>query len=513
VYGFAGLPSLRPPTNLNRWASLGILLLVGLCLLPVLLYLPFLNVPFERDEGVYATIAQGLLDGKVPYRDLFDNKPPLVYGWYAFSFLLFGESVVAPRIVASILLSATTLALFTQVRMVLPRGAAYAAAGIFALSTGLPWVALHANTEAYMLLPLVASLTAFTVGIRGAGRGWFLLAGALGALAMLTKQVAVWNLLALAIVAWGWRWRSTGAALRGLTPAIWLAAGVAAIVAIVAVPFALAGALDDLVYANVSYNWLYFGSLTYGQRALNFVVGVFLFIGVAAPLIAAAAFGLVAVLRGRKRAAQYLLILWAIASAVGVASGGRFFPHYFLQLLPAMAILAAVAIHDRIRDRDFSLPHRPVLVIGIALVAISLVTNGVLYFAPRRAEHRVAETVFYQKEWESQSQAVGAYIAERTGPEDTIFNFGREAQIYFYADRSPAVSYFYDWAYFYDERTVSVTVEALREARPVYVIDSVQPPLFEPYQRPAEVERLLAEDYEYVGRLYFADLYRLKSRG
>src|SRR3990172_13194561 len=140
--------------------------LIVLCLLPVLLYLPALASPFERDEGVYATIAQGLLNGQVPYRDLFDNKPPLVYGWYAFSFLLFGESVVAPRIVASLLLSLTTLSLFSQVRMVLPRGVAYAAAGIFAVSTGLPFVALHANTEAYMLLPLVLSLVAFTIGMR-----------------------------------------------------------------------------------------------------------------------------------------------------------------------------------------------------------------------------------------------------------------------------------------------------------------------------------------------------------
>ncbi|MEK7248748.1 MAG: PKD domain-containing protein, partial [Chloroflexota bacterium] len=63
----------------QRYVEAALLLL--LCLVPLLLYLPFLGTPFERDEGVYATIAQGVLDGKVPYRDLFDNKPPLVYGW------------------------------------------------------------------------------------------------------------------------------------------------------------------------------------------------------------------------------------------------------------------------------------------------------------------------------------------------------------------------------------------------------------------------------------------------
>jgi hypothetical protein len=42
-------------------------------------------------------------------------------------------------------------------------------------------------------------------------------------------------------------------------------------------------------------------------------------------------------------------------------------------------------------------------------------------------------------------------------------------------------------------------------------IDSIQPPLFEPAQRPTEFERLLVEEYEYEGRVYFANLYRLKA--
>jgi len=55
------------------------LALLGVLVLPFLLAAPFLNEPFEKDEGTYATVARGLLDGQLPYRDLFDHKPPLVY--------------------------------------------------------------------------------------------------------------------------------------------------------------------------------------------------------------------------------------------------------------------------------------------------------------------------------------------------------------------------------------------------------------------------------------------------
>src|SRR3990172_12189024 len=122
----------RPNSDRRAFFTNGALIL--LCLLPVLLYLPVLGTPFERDESVYATIARGLLNGDVPYRDLFDNKPPLVFGWYALSFVLFGENDVAPRLVAALLLSLTTLALFAEARLLFSRRVAYLAAAAFALS-------------------------------------------------------------------------------------------------------------------------------------------------------------------------------------------------------------------------------------------------------------------------------------------------------------------------------------------------------------------------------------------
>lgn len=485
--------------------------LVLLCLLPILLYLPTLGAPFERDEGTYATIAQGLLHENVPYRDLFDNKPPLIYGWYAFSFLLFGENIVAPRIIAALLLSATTLAVFGQARMLFTRSAAYVAAGAFAFSTGLPFVALHANTEAYMLLPLVTSLVCFTIGMRRDRLIWFALAGALGGVAVMTKQVAVWNLAALSVMALSWHLRSAVGAWRRVTPLLCLLAGAIAAVALIAGPFIAVGALGNLLYANLSYNWLYMRFLTLGERFGDLAAGLVFVSAIAAPLMLSSALGLLTIVRAQKRSVDYLLVLWALASAIGVATGGRFYPHYFLHLVPAMAMLTAMVAYKRFWRGTSRGIWRLAVALGVPLVALSLVVSGAVYLQPYDAEERVAPTVFQQKEWEKASRALGAYIAERSDPDDTIFNLGREPQIYFYADRRPAVQYFYDWAYQYDPATVSPTIEALRRERPVYIVDSVQPPLFEPAQRPPAFQRLLEENYEYEGRVYFADVYRLKA--
>lgn len=483
--------------------------------MPVFLYLPFLGTPFERDEGVYATVAQGILHGQVPYRDLFDNKPPLVYGWYAISFTLFGESVVAPRLVAALFLSATAVTLYHQARLVLPKGAAGIAAFLFALSTGLPWVALHANTEAYMLLPLVSSLMFFTFGMKDGRLRWFFIAGLLAGLAIMTKQVAMWNLLALAMVSLVWHRRTAENAWRAVAPAFWMFSGALVSLAAVALPFALTGALDDFLWANLSYNWVYVEFLTYAERISNAGYGLLFFSVVAAPFVAGAMAGLVIMWRKRASVTDYVLILWAVASAIGVASGGRFFPHYFLQLMPSLALLTGVLIYDRFVNGGQHVLSRPAWMLSLFLIVVSVGTTTVLYVAPRAAEEQVVSSVYWQKEWEDSSRQLGHYIQARTGPDDTIFNYGRESQIYFYADRQPAVPYFYDWVLQIEAVEWTTVMEQLKGAnpKPVYIIDSAQAPLFPDWNaaHPSELNQFLEANYDYVGRIYFADVYRLKG--
>ncbi len=488
-------------------------LLVAICLLPIFLFSLFWGTPFERDEGVYATVAQGLLEGRIPYRDLFDNKPPLVYGWYAFSFLLFGETVQAPRVVAAVLLSLTTLAVYVQARTLVTRAAAYTAAGIFALSTGLPFVALHANTEAYMLLPLVTSLLAFTQGLRDGRPAWFALAGFLAGAAMLTKQVAVWNLAALVLVGTCWRWQNGRRGWAVLAPGVQMAGGAALALLLGALPFILSGAFSDFVYANVLYNYRYVGVLSTAQR-LFIIKRTFLFlaffIAVAGPLVIGSLAGFVTAVRGRRSWPWYAFLAWTVACGLGVAMGARFYPHYFLQMLPALAILCAFSLQRLLEERRITLLTRSLLALTALAGVAFLVTNALLYVSPDATEKRFSESAYYQKQWEKESESLAAYVAERTPADRTIFNYGREAQLYFYADRLPAARYFYDWAYVYDESTLPETIEQLARDPPLYIVDSVQPPLFGATDRHAEFDAFLREHYDYVERVAFADIYRLR---
>jgi hypothetical protein len=52
--------------------------------------LPNLRYPLGRDQAIYSVIGQGILHGQLPYRDLWDIKPPGIYYIYAFVVKMFG---------------------------------------------------------------------------------------------------------------------------------------------------------------------------------------------------------------------------------------------------------------------------------------------------------------------------------------------------------------------------------------------------------------------------------------
>ncbi|MDP2675776.1 MAG: glycosyltransferase family 39 protein, partial [Dehalococcoidia bacterium] len=172
------LSRLDPLSARGLWARLlSIAALLALSALPLLLLAPMLNAPFEPDEGVYGTIARGWLHGAIPYRDLWDNKGPLLFLWYAASFASLGESTLAPRLFAALAAGLSVPFVWAAARTLFDRRLATLAAALFALSFLNIYIQVTANAEVFMLLPLTAGLWAFALGARSQSPWPFLAAG------------------------------------------------------------------------------------------------------------------------------------------------------------------------------------------------------------------------------------------------------------------------------------------------------------------------------------------------
>jgi 4-amino-4-deoxy-L-arabinose transferase-like glycosyltransferase len=74
-------------------------ILILLTITAVLISLSGLLYPFHHDEGIFLTIAEQAANGAVPYRDVFDHKPPGIYFTFAPFIRILGTGPGWPRIV------------------------------------------------------------------------------------------------------------------------------------------------------------------------------------------------------------------------------------------------------------------------------------------------------------------------------------------------------------------------------------------------------------------------------
>jgi hypothetical protein len=105
----------RRPVKLAASVILGVLLLA----LGAALLAPLLTYPYGRDQGVFAVGADVIARGGVPYQDAWEMKPPGIFYLYLTSFVLFGRSMLAPRLLDLIWTLATAAAIWALGRCLL----------------------------------------------------------------------------------------------------------------------------------------------------------------------------------------------------------------------------------------------------------------------------------------------------------------------------------------------------------------------------------------------------------
>src|SRR3954464_9636902 len=92
--GVSGLLSrARARPTADTWLCRIAWAVVALSALQILLF------GFGRDQGIYAVVGDAMLDGKMPYRDVWDFKPPGIFFVFAFAEALFGKAMASIRLV------------------------------------------------------------------------------------------------------------------------------------------------------------------------------------------------------------------------------------------------------------------------------------------------------------------------------------------------------------------------------------------------------------------------------
>jgi 4-amino-4-deoxy-L-arabinose transferase-like glycosyltransferase len=390
------------------------------------------------DELLWAVTARAFLSGKTLYSEVWLDKPPGATLIYAAIFALTGMKMLAIRIFAPLYVFVTALVVRAIAKKLFDDRVGWIAAFLFSyLSVNyFPEDMILLNTELLMLLPLCAATWCFIRALlRDDQRAaYFIAAGMLTAIATLIKPVALLNLLLFVIAPLFPKSRRDARTV--VTAAFSTAAGLVLVLAAFYLILDLTEARDAFMRDALLTGAHYVADQTWGET-LRRSVGLFSYVGYNLP------FFILAALAWRKRTAGSWIFFWLLAGFLGAVAGRRFYGHYFIQLMPPLAILAAVGLNQFLkqlrRTRTFALRFAAAGLVLLTLFSFYRFQERTIVFAFDTIIRRPISDRWLLVRFNHDIHNIATYIDAHTSPDDPIFVWGFKPEIY-YASKRPLAS-------------------------------------------------------------------------
>ncbi len=429
--------------------------------------LQILLFSFGRDQGIYAVVGEGLLRGQVPYRDLWDFKPPGIFFVYGLAQGIFGKSMLAPRLLEVIGLGVLVWCSGRLAQTFFgSRTVGYVGGAVAAL--------IHAQLEFWHtgqpetfggVLTFIALVLTTVEGKRTRRHARWLVVGiAFGCAALMKPPLGGGALVCAAYLAKREQNSSESRRAR-FWPVLLVGAGVALPIGLVAAWFALRGGMDALYWTMSAFTPGYTALGWEGRHApemfyyaLQEAFFKFSALGTAGVIAAIA----ITPMHQREREGIFLVLGVIALHVTGIAMQGKFFPYHYGATLPLVAFLAGLGLYKLWR-RCLSGGAGGVLAFAafvLACVAMRQAVNDLPQdFWERstlRMKHLLRIAPYEQREALdtelatvadvslTADRAVARELRLRTRPGASVFVWGFEPVIYWLAARPPASRFIYD---------------------------------------------------------------------
>ncbi|MFL6450831.1 MAG: ArnT family glycosyltransferase [Bryobacteraceae bacterium] len=364
------------------------------------------------DEDYHVAAAINVLHGKVPYRDFWYDKPPLSALYYV---LIGGHWGWLLRLLDAVYVLVACGICYRLSKLWWGETEALISACLvsFFLAFYLPSAVIPFAADAVMLVPHLLALYS-------AARGRYFWAGIWAGVAFLA------NIKALFVLAAAGLW-----ALPEVAP---LAIGFVIPVAIGSGVLLVSGAWPGYIEQVWRWGFVYASGSPVAHPWINGLLRTANWAGFHSGLAIAA---VVAVPR-LGRSLRWKLGTWIVVSYLAVALGGRFAPHYFLQLLPPVAVLGSFGMVRLFQTR------RRVLMAAVALAfAVPFVRFGPRYITLAADDLRGRDPRWSDVVMDVDSQDVARRISATARAGDTLFVWGYRPDIFVYT-RMVSDSRFWD---------------------------------------------------------------------
>lgn len=444
---------------------------LGLAVLGIALRVPFLDAPLTSDEGGYAEIARLWARGHGLYGANWVDRPQGLL--IVFRILLSAgiTTSVGLRLFAAALSAVLVLLAFSIGALTGGTLSGLVAGALTATAGASPFIeGFTLSGELIASVLAAAAVLAFVLYQPSERPGWLVVAGLAAGSAWMVKQSFFDAAVAIAVCLWGsWR-RVPLFALAVLVPVL---AGVV-------------GSGDPAAWYRsvIGYSLDASGGQSPWQRLTHLGGSL---------LPASKALLAVSILAalGWPRAPK-LLRVWLVVAALGVLVGGNLRPHYYLQLVAPLALVAAfVRAAPRIR-----------VALAAAAGAVAVLFAVPLWGATDAAQ---ARTIWPADRHLQSDAAVARYVESHTSASRRIYVLWAAADLYYLADRPPMSRYLW----LHNVQTINGAVAAIRRGlaagRAELVVAEQSPSLADPSGRTAAV---LRRRYRLVANIHNVAVYR-----
>lgn len=437
-----------------------------------------LAVPLERDEGEYAYAAQLILQGVPPYAQVYNMKMPGVYAAYALILALFGQTHIGIHFGLLVINAGTILLMyFLGKRLFNPFIGLGAAAAFAVLSLGHPVMGFTANAEHFVILFALAGIllllhalehewllsllaSAILLGLaflmKQHGAAFVAFAGLYLLLHELRRRQLKWNSLLARILLF-----SFGLSLPFLLTCLllWWAA-----------------VFDKFWFWTFDYAREYVSILSPRQGLSLLKIQIPKIVRSTLWIWVLAGCGLTGLLWDERARQRGLFVAgFVLFSFLAVCPGFYFREHYFILLLPAVALLTGLGAHSfhSLFARCLT-PARAkaALVVSLLVVLYHALYQQRIYFFVM-SPTMIARTTYTGNPF-SESLEIARFIKENSATDDCIAVLGSEPQIYFYSNRRSATGYVYMYPlmekHSYALKMQEELVSEIESARPKFLV-------------------------------------------
>ena len=439
-------------------SSFFFLLVVFAVLAPVSpLYQP---IP-DRDQGVYLYVGQQILDGDIPYRDVWDHKGPLVYYINALGLWL-TDSTWGVWLLEVIFLFLAAISGFLAMRTVFDPAVAFSSTVLWLVT--LPQVLDHGNTvEEYSLLFQFAALYFYARSEKSTKGYWNeIWVGVMAALAFSLRPNNIGVHLAIGLILAGAAIFSPKERIHTFKRIIAATVGSAIVFGIIGIYFAANHSLGYLFDSVFVFNYYYskldtfsWAALTKGYERLSLLVS----------LGAAGLAGIIIYLyknwkQGKKESdikisfAFLTLAVVPIQLYLSLMSGKKYL-HYYTAWLPVLALLVGFLIFSVVQWTAKTSPAiRNKNILSILITGGLVLAFGVLPVV-NRIPHLTtmvsaigSERSFPPPNYSTVEQgAYVDYILSHTQPGDYVLIWGNESVYNFLTERESPSRFVYTYAF------------------------------------------------------------------